>query len=420
MIFISLGSNVGNRLNNLCIASRLIKKNCLYDTQDSIVLETEAILANNTNKEWDKPFLNMIIYGKTDLSPTDLLHNLKAIEKQMGRETYKEKWSPRIIDIDILLYNDMQIHTEYLQIPHPELKNRKFFQHLMALMQKEPYVFEKNFQIHFSKSYTILPKIVGIVNVTTDSFSDGGQFYNSNDAIKQIIKLSQDGASIIEIGAQSTKHKAIIQPEETEHLKLIEILEKASDIIDKNQLQISIDTFRASIATDLIKKYKINIINDVIGDFDDNSLKKIANSDCKFCLMNSVKSDNYKQNATNTDIIDQIIEWGHISLEKLIKIGFSINNIILDPGIGFNKTRYQSISILKNIKKLKNLGCNIMIGHSRKNYIRSFSEEEIASNRDIETIGISLAVMNSVNYLRVHNVRDHMRAIVAYKSVQEI
>jgi 2-amino-4-hydroxy-6-hydroxymethyldihydropteridine diphosphokinase len=139
MIYISLGSNLGNRINNLWLAVNLLTKRCLRDVSCSIVLETEAILPEGVPVTWNKPFLNMIISGKTNLSPKELLQALKVIEGDVGRTHIYEKWAPRIIDLDILLYGGLQIDEPNLTIPHPELNNRNFLQHLLSLMGVDPW-----------------------------------------------------------------------------------------------------------------------------------------------------------------------------------------------------------------------------------------------------------------------------------------
>jgi 2-amino-4-hydroxy-6-hydroxymethyldihydropteridine diphosphokinase/dihydropteroate synthase len=109
-----------------------------------------------------------------------------------------------------------------------------------------------------------------------------------------------------------------------------------------------------------------------------------------------------------------IIEWGKYFIERLLKLGFSLESIILDPGIGFGKSAYQNIELLRYAAELKHLGALVMIGHSRKSYIQTFSSEANASERDIETIALSLALKDKIDFLRVHNVKDHMRAFVAH------
>jgi 2-amino-4-hydroxy-6-hydroxymethyldihydropteridine diphosphokinase len=167
MVYISLGSNLGNRINNLRTAAAFLIQGYLRNTTCSIVLETEAILPENAPIEWNKPFLNMIVSGETELSPHELLAALKSIETQMGRPELYEVWSPRIIDLDNLLWDELVINSPALKIPHPELNNRPFLQHLLALMEVK---LSQNLQITnlFEKSFVLSPQLVGVVNVTHD------------------------------------------------------------------------------------------------------------------------------------------------------------------------------------------------------------------------------------------------------------
>lgn len=200
MIVISLGSNLGNRFDNLREAVKLIEQRCLQNMRQSIVIETEAILPEYAKNDWNRPFLNMIICGETALSPKELLNELKNIERKIGRQDEYERWSPRIIDLDILLYHDLILDATDLKIPHPEIKHRPFLKQLLSLMNFKTGASEY-IERSFIRNYLLQPELVGIVNITKDSFSDGGKFYNSGKAAQQIVHLDDQGASFIEVGA---------------------------------------------------------------------------------------------------------------------------------------------------------------------------------------------------------------------------
>ncbi len=409
MIYISLGSNLGNRLSNLRTAAEMLAERCLYNPVFSMVIETESILPENAPISWNKPFLNMIIAGETNLSPELLLTALKSIESEMGRLEPYERWSPRIIDLDILLWDEIEVNSPSLKIPHPELTNRVFLQHLLALMNVEPWK-KKQPENIFSKSFVLSPSFVGVVNITDDSFSDGGCFNQTDKAIWQILKLASDGASIIEIGAQSTRPGAIITGPDEEYDRLKPVLDGIMQFMQDGTLSISIDTFWPSIIKELLNNYPISWINDVKGELDDDTLKLIAQKNCKLCLMHSLNVPPTKQMIIplEKEPIDVIIEWGKFYVNRLLSLGFLPDQIILDPGIGFGKSIYQNIEILQKVEELKKLGTKIMIGHSRKSYLAAFSSVA-AANRDIETIAVSCFLKDKVDFLRVHNVEDHMR-----------
>lgn len=410
MIYLSIGSNIGNRRTNLANAVSLLKKRIFKNLKCSIILETECILLPGSPKEWDMPFLNMVVWGECNISPEKLLQAIKKIEHEMGRPKVYEKWAPRIIDIDILFFNDITIDTPTLKIPHPEIHNRPFLQHLLSLSGHSKLTASTS-EV-FLKSFTLAPKLVGIINVTPDSFSDGGIYLNADNAVARAIEMSNDGAEIIEIGAQSTRPGAKILPPDQEYDRLQPALEGLKN--QKNLIEISVDSFCPIVIKRILQEYQVDWINDVKGDLDDSTLRLIADHNCGIILMHSLCVPPTKELIIdpNLDPIDVILNWGQANLKKLHSLGFSNDKIILDPGLGFSKSIYQNIQIIQNIDKLNNLGCKIMVGHSRKSFMTAFTNQA-ASERDIETIAISAALQNKVDYLRVHNVRDHMRFFVA-------
>ncbi len=432
MIYISIGSNLRNRLSNLQKATQLLKKRYLKDLKSSIILETKAILPNGAPDEWNKPFLNMVVYGSCLVSPEELLKGFKQIEYDIGRTQVHEKWAPRVIDLDILLWDNLILNTPYLTIPHPELMNRPFLLHLMAMlspMDNIPVVSKTfdtiaynnlNTKDCFLKSFTLSPKFVGIVNITPDSFSDGGLYYDSDQATKQALKLISDGASIVDLGAQSTRPGSSIQPSKVEYARLKPVLDNLSHYMKANDIKVSIDSFWPDVILNVLEHYRVTWINDVKGNLDDNTLKTIASSGCSIVIMHSLSIPSHKDNIipSDTDPINTINRWAEKNINKLLTFGFNENSIIIDPGIGFGKSLYQNIWLLRNIETLQSFGCKVLVGHSRKSFISSFSTEPVF-NRDLETISISSALYNKVDFLRVHNVRDHMQFFVAQAALQK-
>jgi len=432
MIYISIGSNIGNRFSHLQRAAQLLKERYFKDLKSSIILETKAILPNGAPPEWDKPFLNMIVYGSCSSSPEELLKGLKQIECDIGRLQVYEKWAPRVIDLDILLWDDLTLDTLYLRIPHPELINRPFLLHLMAMlnpMDNTPIINKTfgtvaydipNIQDCFLKSFTLSPELVGIVNITLDSFSDGGLYYDADQATKQALQLVSDGASIVDLGAQSTRPGSLMQIPEEEYAHLKPVLDNLSDYMKAGDIKVSIDSFWPDVILNVLKHYKITWVNDQKEALDNNTLKAIASNGCSIVIMHSLSIPPHRDNIIpgDTDPIDIINNWAEKSISRLLTLGFDQSSIIIDPGIGFGKSLYQNIWLLRNIEALRSFGCKVLVGHSRKSFISSFSTEPVF-NRDLETIALSSALHNKVDFLRVHNVRDHMRFFVAQAALQE-
>lgn len=408
MIYIALGSNLGNRLESLQRAVALMKERCMPDLQCSIVIETEAIMLDDDPEEFNKPYLNMIAFGTCIMTPHQLLTELQDIERKIGKPEVYVRWSPRVIDLDILLFNDEVINSSDLIIPHAELKNRPFLHHLMGM------VGFKGLQIHTPEAsrhnLAVSPKLVGVVNITADSFSDGGSFLSTNNAIAKSLELSQDGASVVELGAQSTRPNAQIIGVDAEYAKLAPVLEK----LQGRHINISIDSFWDEVINKIIDKYDVSWINDVKGDLSEDTLKAIADKGCNIAVMHSLAVPARKDIRISDDVpsIVTVMDWAKNKIDRLMKCGFSLDKIIVDPGIGFSKSPYQDISLLRDVGQMKELGCQILVGHSRKFFMTSFTDNP-PSERDMETIAVSQVLQDKVDFLRVHNVKDHMRFFVA-------
>ncbi|MDR0773188.1 MAG: dihydropteroate synthase [Wolbachia pipientis] len=428
MIYISVGSNIGNRFSHLQRAAQLLKERYFKDLKSSIILETKAILPDGAPSGWDKPFLNMIVYGSCSSSPEELLKGLKQIECDIGRLQVYEKWAPRVIDLDILLWDDLTLDTPYLRIPHPELINRPFLLHLMAMlnpMDNTPIINKTfgtvaydipNIQDYFLKSFTLSPELVGIVNITLDSFSDGGLYYDADQATKQALQLVSDGASIVDLGAQSTRPGSLIQTPKAEYARLKPVFDHLNQYTKVGDIKVSIDSFWPDVILNVLEHYNIAWVNNQKGDLDDNTLKAVASSGCSIVIMHSLSIPPHKDNIIPDDT-STINHWAERNINRLLALGFDQSSIIIDPGIGFGKSLYQNIWLLRNIEALQSFGCKVLVGHSRKSFISSFSTEPVF-NRDLETIALSSVLHNKVDFLRVHNVRDHMRFFVAQAALQ--
>ena len=260
------------------------------------------------------------------------------------------------------------------------------------------------------------PQLVGIVNITPDSFSDGTQYFDPEKAVAKVLQLHEEGASVIDLGAQATSAGAKIISTEEEYKRLKPVLDALIIPMREKQLHISIDSFSAETISAILKNYPIRWVNDVKGTLDNTCLANIAAQGCKFVATHSVSIP-----ATNRDQvipfepspIEIILAWAEKKIAQLKQCGFSEENIILDPGIGYGKTLYQNIALLQDIAQLKKFGCAIFIGHSRKLLISLFTQKP-AAERDLETIAISNYLTNlNIDYLRVHNVADHQRFLVA-------
>lgn len=249
-------------------------------------------------------------------------------------------------------------------------------------------------------------KIMGILNVTQNSFSDGGKYYEIDNAIKQLNQLVKDGADIIDIGAESTKPYSTAVNSENQLKKLLPILEYLKD--NNIKTTISIDTRSAEVAQKCIEM-GADIINDVSGfDYDSQMVEVIANNpNTKVIIQHSQGSPKNMQDApVYENLMDEIYITLKNKVDFAISKGVKKENIIIDPGIGFGKTKAHNMEILKRWKELKTIGCPVLIGLSRKSLLEmpNLTNEE----KDTYTLALNSILMNeNVDYIRVHNVILH-------------
>lgn len=257
-------------------------------------------------------------------------------------------------------------------------------------------------------NYPPKTKIIGVLNLTQNSFSDGGNFYEFENSIKHLHKLIDDGADIIDIGAESTKPGAI----EVSAERQLEKLEPVLKYINKNNINIpvSIDTRNSAAALKCLD-YGVSIINDVSGfDFDSKMVDVIAKyPDAGVIIQHSSGTPEFMQNNPNYDnLMDDIFKKLNFKVDFAKSKG--IKNVIIDPGIGFGKTREHNFEILRRWQELKTIGCPVLIGVSRKSLLNL--EQAPNEEKDIYTLALNAPlIQNKIDYIRVHNVKIHRQFI---------
>jgi len=389
-VYISLGSNMGNKRENLEKAIKEVAK--IKDTfiiKESKIIETEPF----GYKEQDD-FLNSCIGVKTLLAPREILKELLAIEIRMGRER-KIKWGPRIIDLDIIFYGKEVIEEEDLIVPHPYMEYREFV--LKPLEEIIP---------NFVNKEIILGErtlVMGILNVTPDSFSDGGKYNNLDSAIKQAEKLILDGADIIDVGGESTRPGHIQISSEEEISRVVPIIEKISKNLDT---VISIDTYKYNVAEEAIKA-GANIINDIWGlQYDNGEMAELVKkSSLPIIVMHNQNDEIYSK-----DIMLSLREFFEKTYKIADKYGIDRDKIILDPGLGFGKNAEQNIEVLSRLNELKDMG-PILLGASKKRFIGKLLNDLPFDERVEGTVATTvIGIEKGVDIVRVHNVLENKRA----------
>lgn len=262
------------------------------------------------------------------------------------------------------------------------------------------------------------PKIMGILNITPDSFYDGGKFSDVKNAVNQTNKMLSDGADIIDIGAVSSRPGADLLSFEEEKNRLKPILKELSKEF-KNTI-FSLDTFRADIAEYFVNEYGISIINDIsAGELDSKMFETIGKLNVPYIMMHMQGvPGNMQNNPKYTNITLEIIKYFAKKVSIAKQIG--INDIIIDPGFGFGKTLDDNYKLLKKLKDFEILELPILVGISRKSMIYKQLETS-ADNAITGTIAANtIALLNGANILRVHDVKEAKDCIKIVNKQSEV
>ena len=261
------------------------------------------------------------------------------------------------------------------------------------------------------------PKIVGILNLTKNSFSDGGKYYDFDNAVAHLNEMIDEGADMIDIGAESTKpYSAPVSP--NEKLEKIEPILKYINNRNIN-VPISIDT-RSAIVAERSIDLGAAVINDVSGlEFDKNMSNVIAQNDVRVIIQHSQGTpENMQQNPKYVDVVNDVFNDLYCNIKKAQNSGIKKENIIIDVGIGFGKTREQNFELIKRIDEFCSLECEIMLGLSRKSLLNM--PDASNDEKDIYSLALNtLALERNVDYLRVHNVKLHRRLVDLMKVYKE-
>ena len=261
-----------------------------------------------------------------------------------------------------------------------------------------------------------MPILMGIVNLTPDSFSDGGLYNNKKLSIKHINHLLSSGAKIIDIGGESTRPGANdIEPrKEWDRIKFI------LKMLKNKKSFISLDT-RKSYVMKKASKIKIDLINDVSGlSYDPETINYLKKTKKPFVIHHMKGTPkNMQIKPTYKNVLLEIYDFFETKLKYLRKKGIKHNNIILDPGIGFGKNLKHNITLLKNISIFHSLGLPVMLGLSRKRFIKDISKENDTKDRIGGTISSCIqAYLQGVQILRVHDVKEIKQAFKVFKELQ--
>ncbi|KAG0345126.1 trifunctional dihydropteroate synthetase [Podila humilis] len=438
-VFLALGSNLGDSAANLTNALKMMEQGGHIRVVDtSFLYETPPMYVTD-----QPPFMNAACKIKTDLAPLDLLKKLKDIEAEMGRDFNTIRNGPRPIDLDILLYDSIEYKDDTLTIPHISMQEREFvlrplcdiakdvehpklYRHISQLLSQLLLKEEENKvdsgTIH--KSVPLRGKVyhwdaktlvMGILNTTPDSFSDGGNYSTTESAALRAQQLVDDGADIIDIGGMSTRPNSEEISEEDEIQRVIPVIELLRS--RGFDAPISVDTFRASVADKAIEA-GADLINDVSAGRRDPAMYSVmAKWNVPVCLMHMRGDSKTMMSQTDygakNDVIGEINQDLHKSVQRAMDAGLHRWNIIVDPGLGFAKDSEQSLQVLRRLPELTRsessqlAGYPCLMGPSRKGFIGQLTKQTDATKRTWGTAAACTAsVAGGAAIVRVHDVKE--------------
>ena len=257
---------------------------------------------------------------------------------------------------------------------------------------------------------------MGVLNVTPDSFSDGGQFNEINSAILHVDKMIKNGADIIDIGGESTKPGSEPVSANEESKRIVPVIKSIKN--EYKDVLISVDTYKSSVAKKAIEA-GADFVNDISGlTFDDEMVSLLAQRNIPVVIMHiNGKPKTMQKNILYSDLVSDIKRFFNKQCNHAINSGIKESNIMIDPGIGFGKTFDHNFTLLKRLKEFEDLGFPILIGPSRKAFIGDVLN--LPSNERVEgTIATIVAgILNGANIIRVHDVKEIKRATIITEEI---
>jgi 2-amino-4-hydroxy-6-hydroxymethyldihydropteridine diphosphokinase/dihydropteroate synthase len=412
-IVIGLGSNLNQPLQQLRRACKQLIIAGVSIKAYSNIYQTQPLLPENAPSNWaDKAYLNAAVMIETRLSPNELLQVLKKIEREMGRQS-AERWAPRVIDLDVLLFNDVVMQEPHLQLPHPGLHQRIFaMKPLLDVLPTYPHENLAEDSIISLPHLLQGPEIMGILNVTPDSFSDGGRYVSADAALQQAQQLFSEGADIIDIGAESTRPNAVLIDADTEWQRLAPILKGLEQLWRKDMRPlISLDTRHAATVKKALA-FGIDWVNDVSQQEFAKMVPILKEGQLKYVAMHHLGVPPQVGKKLQEDPIKALLAYQALWQQNFAKADLDSAQLILDAGLGFGKTPEQQWAIIHQMQELKISNTPWLIGHSRKSFLKSVLPALTTQGAETATAMISARLAHQgTEYLRVHAPAASIAAI---------
>ncbi|TIB78562.1 hypothetical protein E3Q23_00784 [Wallemia mellicola] len=442
-VVLSFGSNLGNQKLNIQKALNLLESRGVAK-----VVDTSFLYQTKPMYVIDQPtFLNGVCKISTSLTPHGLLKSIKEIEEDLGRDLGGPVKGPRPIDLDILVFGDQKVNDDVLNIPHIGISERSFVLkpfcdvlpdfippgHLLTSTEALQRLNDDSIKMALAVGQKLISLrdkrwVMGILNCTPDSFSDGGLNYTLEDSYKNAVKMIEDGVDFIDVGGMSTRPNAPDVEPEVEIDRVVPIIAKLRK--EYPEVIISVDTFRAAVAKAAVEA-GADIINDVSGGLaDEDMFKTVAELGVPYILMH-MRGDSRTMTSL-THYSEGVVEGVKHEMQERLKMALESGirrwNIIIDPGLGFAKDVDGNLDILRNLDAfggrstkqdnksngfltqeahLELANMPLLIGHSRKKFIGTITDVGTAKDRVAGTAATTMAALSGgADIVRVHDVKE--------------
>jgi len=250
--------------------------------------------------------------------------------------------------------------------------------------------------------------VMGVLNVTPDSFSDGGRFFDPEDAVKQALRMVDDGADIVDVGGESTRPGSDPVSVEEERRRVVPIVERLAEELDT---PISIDTRKAEVAAAAVEA-AATIVNDVTAGGDPEMFDVVRESGAAIVLMHMKGEPKTMQEAPHyDDVVREVRDYLEERVEAAVAAGIDREAICVDPGLGFAKTTPHSLTLMKHTDALLDLGRPVLVGPSRKSFIGDVLGTEVGERAEGTVGAVCYMVGKGAHIVRVHDVRETVRAV---------
>ncbi len=261
-------------------------------------------------------------------------------------------------------------------------------------------------------------RVMGILNVTPDSFYDGGRFHHLERAVERALQMVQKGAAIVDVGGESTRPGSDPVPLEEELRRVIPVIEELRK--ENPEIWISVDTYKHEVAEQALRK-GADMVNDISGlTFDPEMQDVVLKFQCPVVIMHILGTPKTMQeNPSYTDVVEEVMRFLDARRNVLIQKGLPANQIVIDPGIGFGKRLEDNLELLKNIQRFRAIPAPLLVGHSRKSMIGLILDGLPPQERLEGTLALTAYLfMKGVELVRVHDVKENVRVIKTLEALR--